>query len=86
MAQKVTSTLTALLKFAEGTVFKIKGHASQYSYNKETKALMKNNVFYCDVVHLTESSFTVGVELLGQMKKVRMFYEELIFEEAKSKK
>lgn len=86
MAQKVTSTLTALLKFAEGAAFKIKGNATQYTYNKETKALMKNNVFNCDVVHLTESSFTVGVELLGQMKKVRVFYDELIFEEAKSKK
>ena len=85
MAQKVTSNLTALLKFAEGATFKIKGHASQYSYNKETEALIKNKVFYCDVIHITESSFTVGVDLLGKIKKVRVFYEELIFEETKKK-
>lgn len=85
MAQKVTSTITALLKFAEGAAFKIKGNASQYSYNKNTQALMKKDVFYCDVIQLTESSFTVGIELLGQMKKVRVFYDQLTFEETKKK-
>ncbi|HEY0029180.1 MAG TPA: hypothetical protein VGC65_00365 [Bacteroidia bacterium] len=85
MAQKVTNNLTALLKFAEGVAFKIKGHGATYSYNKETEALLKKDVFYCDVVLLTESSFTVGVDLLGKPKKVRVFYDQLVFEEQKKK-
>jgi hypothetical protein len=88
MTQKVTNTLTALLKFAEGSKFKIKGHAPEYLYNKEAKAVFKsqNNIFYCDVIHITESSFTIGTDLFGQMKKVRIFYDELIFTEDSKKK